>query len=168
MTPSMLQTLDKIEQQLPHLIQQQKWSSLYIDYEQPIVERLWTQYDKYRINLHKIHPCNIENSLLHPHPWPSAMKILQGTYLQQLGHETTNNLPEIDTTILMAQGSAYEMININTWHRVAPQHEPVYSIMITGAPWNRSQPKPTKTLEPLTITKEKELLEWFTTHYKLK
>lgn len=46
------------------------WSSLDIDYYPPRVERLFTDYDGYRIYLHYIHPTN-EPCLFHKHRWPS-------------------------------------------------------------------------------------------------
>lgn len=54
------------------------WNTLDINYEPPRVKRVWKQVGKYRINLHRIYKC--EKALYHPHPWPSAIRILYGTY----------------------------------------------------------------------------------------
>src|SRR5581483_10131554 len=78
MSTSLIDQLKVIERQLPKLFKGNHWHSLYVDYEPPTVERLWTDVGNCRLYLHRIHPC--EKALYHAHPWPSAIKVLSGVY----------------------------------------------------------------------------------------
>ncbi len=153
----MIETLLHIEQQIPLLLQDRSgWNSLLIDYEKPLVERLWIPYGKYRLYLHYIHPCSIDESLYHPHPSPSAMKIVQGSYLHQIGFGAGSTPPPVTQTILMTTGSSYEMTHPDNWHAIAPI-ETVLSIMIVGKPWNRWSPKAPYQLKPLSLARQEQL-----------
>lgn len=136
---------------IPHI-----WKGLDIDYEQPRVERLWTQINEDRILLHKIYPCKAP--FFHPHPWPSAVKILTGTYTMQVGYSTTLEEPPVAATVLLKQESEYEMIDRNGWHSVNPHQVPSFSIMVTGVPWRRDMPNvPEKPSKPLTAERRAQL-----------
>jgi hypothetical protein len=77
----MLDVLAQLEQALPAMLRDESiWHSLYVDYHPPTVERLWAPWRDYRAFLHRIHPCAREQALFHPHPWPSAMRVLEGEY----------------------------------------------------------------------------------------
>lgn len=128
------------------------WKSLYIDYEPPTVLRLWRTIDGggHRLYLHRILPC--ETALFHPHPWPSAVKVLEGAYEMNVGFGAGIDPPNVASTLILRPGSAYEMIDPDSWHSVRPLQRPSISIMVTGIPWKRWSPGPPpgRTLRPLT------------------
>ena len=66
------------------------WNTLDVNYHHPRVERLWTQVGTSRLMLHVIHTCETDEALYHPHPWPSAMHVLSGSYEMGLGVRTDN------------------------------------------------------------------------------
>src|SRR5579872_3987454 len=117
------------------------WDSLLIDYEKPIVERLWRQEGEYRICLHKIHPC--ETTLFfHSHKWPSAVYILSGNYLMGYGKsQEAGVMPKVEQILHMKAGDSYEMLTESEWHYVQPVQECSYSLMVTGLPFNLDEPK---------------------------
>lgn len=87
----MLELLARLKLELPDLlIDDTAWQGFYIDYHLPIVERLWRQWNEYRVYLHRIHPCKSEDALFHPHPWPSAMEIVSGAYEMIVGYGQGN------------------------------------------------------------------------------
>lgn len=125
------------------------WLSLDIDYEEPRVERLWRPFEvEYRVSLHCIHECKEGKPLFHPHPWPSAMIVLGGTYEMNVGYGEGDIPPPVATTVTLASGSSYEMIEPNGWHSVNPQGE-TWTLMVSGKPWGRTSPQSTKPLNPL-------------------
>lgn len=165
------QLLD-IETLLPELLQQESiWKSVFVDYHLPYVERLWTSItlnnQEYRIYLHRILPCNLEDCLFHPHPWPSIIKILSGEYIMQVGWGEGMKEPEIATTLILPTNTIYEMTNINAWHAVSPMKEASFSLMITGQPWDRESHKSTKILSPLNEEQKNNLLLFFKNKYYL-
>ena len=86
----MLHLLHAIEADLPLLLTNTDgWASLDIDYHPPRVERVFRDLDGARVSLHVIHPCEPEQALFHPHPWPSAMRVLSGTYEMGVGASHT-------------------------------------------------------------------------------
>ena len=164
-----------IEKQLPELLEERAaWQSMDVNYVPPRVERLWRQVDDIRICLHRIHPC--EKALIHPHPWPSAVRVIQGSYEMVVG---TGNMEQLANTqgnfsvakFILAPGSAYEMVEENSWHNVKPLNESSYSLMIMGPKYREAdridhtrygQGKSFKTLEQSAID---ELLDFFGKHY---
>jgi hypothetical protein len=83
----MLEILASVESELPRLLlDESAWSGLLIDYHPPTVERLWMGWQGHRVSLHRIHPCGPGQALFHPHPWPSAMRILSGEYEMAVGY----------------------------------------------------------------------------------
>ncbi len=158
----MLEILASAEKALPKMLRDESgWNSLYIDYYPPIVERLWRQWGDYRISLHRIHPCKPGESLLHPHTWPSAMRILSGKYRMEIGYSTTDEGPPAAATLELAADSAYEMIEPHGWHSVRPLDGPSLSIMVSGKPWNRNYPHEFPRLGPLPQDTFDKLLDDF-------
>lgn len=166
----MLDKLIVAEKMLPSLLHNTstQWKSVYVDYHPPIVERLWLDIGDIRIYLHRIHSCSKEEALYHPHPWPSAIRILEGSYEMGIGY-SNNDKPPVETlaTMILGAGSAYSMAEPDSWHYVCPLSESSLSLMVTGKPWGRSSPKPTKVLEPLNHWQASSLLEDMRKHYPL-
>lgn len=164
----MLDKLLDIETKLPALLRDQtvKWRSVLVDYHPPVVERLWLDIDDLRLYLHRIHSCSREEALFHPHPWPSAMRIVDGQYEMGVGYSSTASPPESPlTTLLVVPGTAYAMTDPNSWHYVCPVTATSLSVMITGKPWGRSSPKPGKPLQELSESMKQALIEDFARHY---
>jgi hypothetical protein len=140
------------------------WQSMMVDYERPLVERLWLQHGENRIYLHKIYPLNKslgEKAYMHIHRWPSAMKILKGVYEMEIGelHGPTSR-------IILTPGSEYEMTDPNTAHNVSPLGgKPVFSIMVTGSVYpNMDIPKkeiPSDKNQPLSAYAARRLITEF-------
>ena len=162
----MLNTLYKIEEILPDLLKDEGvWKSLYIDFK-PIVERLWTDFNGVRVYLHRIHPCKIEEALFHKHPWPSAMRIVEGTYEMGVGQKDGDQAPlEMAATIILPAGSAYEMVDPSGWHYVRPLETPTLSLMVAGPPWWPSEKKSKQELKPLSRDQRNDLLMDFCDKY---
>lgn len=159
----MLEVLRHADEQWPTLIEDSPscWTSLDVDYEPPRVERLWRALEHhpaggapldYRLYLHRIHPC--DKGLWHPHPWPSAVKVLSGRYEMGVGQSLTKYAPPSAASLVLPAGSEYEMVDPDGWHYVRPLGpEPSLSIMVTARPWHLrhlGEKKPTGTLRPLT------------------
>lgn len=166
----MFEILTSIEQILPNLLNKREiWKSVFVDYHLPFVERLWTTVEHegqtYRIYLHRILPCDIEQCLFHPHPWPSIMKILSGQYKMKVGFGEGMIEPEVATTLILPTSTVYEMTNPNSWHAVCPINDISYSLMISGLPWERPSHKSSKTLKQLEDHKENEILDFFKKYY---
>ena len=131
----MLETLRDVEKALPDLLRDANaWKSVYVDYHPPIVERLWLNWGEFRIYLHRIHPCAQGEALFHPHPWPSAMRILSGEYEMAVGYGKGEVAPPIAALMLAAGDFRYEMTDPDAWHYVRSIGEPTLSLMVTGNP----------------------------------
>lgn len=131
----MLKRLQEIEHHLPDLLNDPEgWHSKLIDYHPPKVERLWRDFDGNRILLHRIHPCLSGGALFHPHPWPSAVVVLDGGYEMGLG-QGPDEPKHPAATLLLAPGSRYEMLDPLGWHWVRPGSGPSLSLMVTGPVW---------------------------------
>jgi hypothetical protein len=162
----MLDILHRVENQLPEMLQEEaEWSSLFIDYHPPVVERLWRQWFDFRIYLHRIHPCEPGEALFHPHPWPSAMHVLDGAYEMAIGYGAGEKEPPIAARVTLCAGSEYEMTDPNGWHYVRPLDSPTMSLMIAGKPWDPSLPKSGKVLNPLAEKQKEEILAFFREYY---
>ena len=162
----MLDILSRIEQDLPRLLREESvWQSLYVDYHHPMVERLWKTWSDYRVFLHRIHPCASDQALFHPHPWPSAMRVLEGEYEMAVGFGAGLETPPV-AALMVARGDfRYEMTHPDSWHYVRPLDRPTLSVMVTGKPWARETPKLSKRLYPLAPDKVEDLLERFRALY---
>lgn len=164
----MLDKLLEIEKLLPKLLRDPSvdWKSVYVDYHPPIVERLWLDINDVRLYLHRIHTCAREEALFHPHPWPSAMRIINGEYEMGIGYSADNTPPaETLTKLIVTKGVAYSMEARNSWHYVAPVSPTSLSVMVTGKPWDRPAPKPDRLLRSLTEDEKKLLLADMQRHY---
>lgn len=136
------------------------WSTLDVDYEPPRVERLWRQVDDtVRVYLHRIHPC--ETALFHPHPWPSAVHVLSGSYEMAIGYGAGEVEPPKGATAIFEAGSRYEMVDWDCWHSVRPLGGPSLSVMVTDTPWKRWSPKAPGKLKGLPPETRSELLALF-------
>lgn len=156
----MIQKLFRVEGMLPKILRNPGlWKSLDVDYEPPRVERLWAQVNDLRVNLHRIHPC--EKPLFHDHPWPSAMRILTGSYEMAVGFGPPGDPPPEAMTLLLNAGAVYEMVHQDAWHYVMPMRVPSMTLMITGRPWERKGPVPEKDLGPLSDEAAADLLVSF-------
>lgn len=162
----MIDILFALETELPSLLADASgWKSLDITYHPPRVERLWRPWRGCRVYLHRIHPCAPHESLFHPHPWASAMRILTGTYEMDVGYGEGLVDPPIAATLQLPAGSVYEMVTRNSWHCVRPIGGPTLSVMVTGAPWDRDAPRSTEPLRPLTDEAAAALLQAFRSFY---
>lgn len=167
----LLEVLHTVEGNLKHWLNRPElWNTLDVDYEPPRVERLWTSLDdlgvpRHRAYLHRIHPC--DKPLFHPHPWPSAVRIVSGRYEMDVGSESYDDPePWVTATVILDAPSEYEMIDKSGWHSVKPIGCPSLSVMVTGPKWNRWIPKPEMKLHPLSDETKSELLTQFKHYYK--
>jgi hypothetical protein len=162
----MIEQLLAAEKDLPCLLMKDEWQSLFINYEKPFVERIWIPWNDFRLNLHIIHPCDENESFFHPHPWSSAMKIVEGIYQMKIGYGEGLVEPLTAVTCWLKSGSYYEMTNINSWHSVRPIENPVMSIMLTGKPWDRKMPKSDKVkLSCILDERKNHILSMYKKHY---
>ena len=159
----MLEHLAEVEAVLPELLQDVSgWRSLDIDYHPPRVQRLYRPWRDLRLNLHRIWPCEDHEALFHPHPWPSAVKVVSGTYRMAIGYGAGTTTPPVMATMLLRAGSSYAMTDRDAWHDVRPLGAPSLSIMLTGAPWDRPAPvTPSRPLRPMSEADIAELLAAF-------
>ncbi len=149
-----------------YLQDESRWKSVFVNYHSPFVERLWTEWGPYRVNLHRIHPCTQEEALFHPHPWPSAMKILSGEYEMAIGFSAGEIAPPVAATVVLVEGASYEMTHPDGWHFVRPIGAPAMSLMVTGKPWERSSPGKGEKLSPLSAEQKQEIFSFFRERYK--
>lgn len=156
---NMLMKLVEAEATLPQMLRDgQPWESLYIDYAQPIVERLWRQWGEYRICLHVIHAVKYGMSpLFHPHPWPSAIRVHDRYRMYQGFGPPDSPEPDVTQIINLGPGSQYTIENPNIWHAVDVPEGLSRSVMVIGPPFpeladlaaqKQSPLKARPTLEP--------------------
>lgn len=163
----MLDFLHQTEAALPELLREEgRWKSLFVNYHAPFVERLSCDWQGGRVYMHKIHPCGVEDALFHPHPWPSAMKVLQGGYEMAIGYGAGTVKPPAAVRLMLGAGSEYEMTHPDGWHYVRPINRPSFSLMVTGNPWVRESPKSDKQLFELPAQKRFEILQFFRSVYE--
>lgn len=135
----------------------QPWNTVDVTYDKPHVRRLWRQDGDDRICLHEIDPCGPEDPFFHPHPWPSAMVVVSGTYEMQVGYAEGTLAPPVASRVILSAGSCYEMADENQWHSVRPLGGPSLSVMLSGKPTGRLMPKhpsaPQQTLDAETVAR---------------
>lgn len=164
----MLDALAQLELTLPAmLLNDSMWQSVDVDYHPPRVERLWAHWQSYRVYLHRIHPCEREQALFHPHPWPSAMRVLDGEYEMAIGFGPGMEEPPVAALMISRGDFRYEMTHPDSWHYVRPIGVPTLSVMLTGKPWVRESHKSSKPLRPLSPEQIAELLRLFRARYPL-
>jgi hypothetical protein len=162
----MLDVLARLEHALPAMLQEESiWQSLYVDYHPPTVERLWTPWREYRAYLHRIHPCERGQALFHPHPWPSAMRVLEGEYEMAVGFGPGMEEPPVAALMIASGDFRYEMVHRDSWHYVRPIGGLTLSVMVTGGRWDRESHKSGKPLRPLGAGQVAELLRLFRARY---
>lgn len=166
-TLSMLAALEAIEKNLSEWLVEDDWNTLNINYHPPFVKRVWGYWDTCRVSLHKIYPCKEGEALFHPHPWPSAVRILSGRYEMAIGFGSGNETPPVAAKLILPAGTTYEMTHPNGWHYVRPLDEPSFSLLVTANPWKRSSSK-VEDLQPLSDSDKKEILKFFREKYPKK
>jgi hypothetical protein len=162
----MIKRLKEIEknQILDLLNQPEIWKSKLIDYEPPIVERVYTQLEDYRLSLHFIHPC--EESLVHPHVWESGMHIIEGEYEMALYYPDENDILQEVSKIITKGDFYYEMLNRKAQHYVKPIGGICTTVMLTGLPiWKENDMIVNKVLEDLSETRKLEILNYYKKYY---
>lgn len=132
--------LAQVEAELPKMLNDEdRWQDLVVTYHPPLVERLWTQYDdEHRVLLHRVHHVDDEHGdpLWHNHPWPSIVKVIQGSYTMMVGTwESGEQEPDPRFHFELVEGCVYEMPDQFSWHDVNPLGGTSLSIMITGKPF---------------------------------
>lgn len=185
----MIETLKQIErEQILNILSQDisKYKTLYVDYEHPYVERLQFNLDDgYRLFFHVIHKCKTEEALYHPHPWPSVMHILKGTYETGISYsedeEHYKNTETGELNSIIAQNEVakfiidgynplgiayYEMLNRKGWHYVRPIDDVCHTVMLTHTPWYKGN-KATKVLQPLSEERALQIQKWFRNKYEI-
>lgn len=135
----MLDTLEDVMQKLPEMVKDiTLWDSLIINRRKPFTYRAFHILNNgVRICLHKFDPCERHDAFFHPHPWPSAMRVMRGKYRMEVGASPDYNKPPMTVmeTVLSA-GSTYSSDEPNFWHSVQPL-ETCYSVMVNSAPWSK-------------------------------
>ncbi len=167
----MLDVLAKAEMEIrPLLDRAEDWHSIDVDYHDPRVERVWRQWGEHRISLHVIHPCKgNEDPLFHPHPWPSAMVVIDGVYEMTVGYSETQEPPAVACKMVASTSLGqrtcafrYEMTEPHGWHAVRPLGGCCWTMMVSGRPWGRAPVEvPTKKLVPLEPVRVEEILDKF-------
>lgn len=147
----MIDYLHEVEQKLPALLYSlDDWQTRFVTYEKPHVERLVRQDGLNRIYLHRILWCDREDAYFHTHPWPSAMRILEGSYEMQFGHREGEHPYDAASTqrlvsagrVIMQAGNEYEMTHVDAAHSVQPLTPFTLSLMVTGPVWAGSRTAP--------------------------
>jgi len=141
----MLGTLHRIEKMLPALLKDEgAWLSKKIDYSPPVVDRLYRDIELdgvgHRVYLHRIYEC--ERAFFHPHPWPSAIRVIGGpgsSYEMGVGFGSNDrhDPPPLAARLIVERGMEYEMCHPDGWHYVKIIGQPSVSLMVSGPVWER-------------------------------
>jgi hypothetical protein len=133
----------RARQALPDLLKEDisTWKSMYITYEYPHVQRLWKTFENdARVYLHIIEsiPQHKRDAgakpFFHPHPWPSAVMLLNGAY--RMGLRGQWGPSDQLKWMVLQEGSSYEMPHPDDMHFVDPIDYEVMSLMVTGKPYD--------------------------------
>lgn len=135
--------LDKLNEALlllPSILNDRNaWDSLIVNRRKPHTYRVFTTLPNgLRLCLHKFDPCHTHEAFSHPHPWPGAFVLLQGSYKMSVGYSCMgreDERPVNVSTFILKKHSSYEIVNPLTWHSVIPL-ETTYTVMINGEPWS--------------------------------
>ena len=179
----MIEILKQIENDeiLGLLANRDNFKSIDIDYHPPRVERIWTQLREYRLCFHVLHPCNTEEALYHPHPWPSVIHQLHGEYEMGITHsknkefhlsnnsgQWNDHLRGQEACKIQTSGSMYyEMMDLNGFHYVRPITK-CMSVMLMDKPFvspSAYKNPPTKKLKELSEVRIEQIRLWFYDHY---
>lgn len=162
--------LARAERMLPRFLASlDGWTSLDVNYQPPRVERLWRQMGDERMFIHRLHPCAEHEVLFHPHGWPSEMLVIDGTYRMLVGSGEGVQPPvvvlDLEFEATPQWPLRYKMDHPNGWHAVIPVGGPVYTLMVTGMPWQREIPVVSREasgiLSPLSQEAQVDLLKAF-------
>lgn len=138
---TMLKALSEALLRLPAIMERRsEWTSLIVNRRKPWTYRASSNFEhegrKFRVCLHRFEVCDEEESFLHPHPWPGAFAIIQGSYIMGVGYSKDRlSKPDEVVKTVLAPGSRYAITNPLTWHSVTPLEE-CYTVMVNGEPWN--------------------------------
>lgn len=157
------------------------WESLDIDYHPPRMEQLWWPWKgaTHRIHLHRIHRCEGQAAYRHTHPWPAAMKVLEGSYMMPLFYGAGSHPDHEIAKVVLPAGAEYEMCHPDSWHATIPLTPVTLSVMVTGPVWTQDEslwegkwrgepipPPPNKgPLDKMTEPMKADLLEAFRRHF---
>lgn len=139
-TPSpgmMLQLLRNVIVMLPEWLDDaSNWDSLIVNRRKPFTYRVFRKWHDLRVCLHKFDVCHTHESFPHPHPWPGAFAILEGSYKMDLfiSRDREDTYPAHVSRVLLNEGSSYEIVDPMVWHTVTPLQS-TYTVMINGEPW---------------------------------
>jgi hypothetical protein len=162
----MIQKLKNIEkdQILDLLDKPEIWKTKLIDYEPPIVERVYTTIGDCRLSLHWIHPCT--EALVHPHVWESGMHIIEGTYEMGLFYPDGEGMLQEVSKIICYENFYYEMMNRKAEHYVKPIGDICKTVMLTGQPiWKENDMIVNKALVDLSEERKGEILNYYKKYY---
>lgn len=153
----MLEKLYEGLELLPSLLKERDaWDSLIVNRRKPYTYRVFTTLPNgLRLCLHKFDPCHTHEAFSHPHPWPGAFVILNGSYKMNVGYSCMgrkDNHPAEVISLILKKYSCYEIIDPCTWHSVIPL-EPTYTVMVNDVPWNTD----TQAHTAVRTTKGKDL-----------
>ena len=120
----------------------EEWDSLIINKREPHTHRVFRSLpDGTRVCLHRFSHCDEDDAFAHPHSWPAEFFILHGYYTQYLYQaqdlESIPLLNSPNSVHLHCPGSYYKIDNPLTWHKIVPQSDYVYTIMLSGQPWEQ-------------------------------
>lgn len=119
------------------------WDTLVVNKREPHTYRAFMFWRGLRVCLHRFDGCSPTTAFYHPHPWPAAFQVLQGEYQMDVVYAPdTRSAPPTTrpaVTLVLTEGSRYEMLNPLAWHRVVPLTPHVYSVMVNGPAWPESQ-----------------------------
>ena len=181
----MAAVLHATEPFIPELLkEQQRWHSLYIDYEPPHLMRLWTQLGLVRINLHDFLPADVIDAaaheeesqninLYHPHPWAAAFRIHDGAYNQWFGYAKVPGIdrpPPRTRYVRQKAGDVYAMNDPLEWHQVIPlPAQAVSTTMVTYRPrdWSQKIAPPATPQRKLIETEKSFMFSHFGGFYPL-
>ena len=134
----MLSVLDDVLKSLPALLDDASgWDSLIVNRRKPSTYRVFRYLDNgLRVSLHKFDPCATHEAYPHPHPWPGAFTVLEGSYRMWVGFtpDLESREPITVTETILTAGSRYEITEPRTWHSVTPLEE-CWTVMVNGLPW---------------------------------
>lgn len=157
-----------IQNRMPFFLEKNpvdKWESLVCDDLKPRMERLKIRYDNnYVINIHRTFSCLPEEACYHTHPAPMWVKLYRGRYELRLGYGKES--PGICSSSLLLPGCAYSMELPHTWHYHRALDDYTITLAIEGENFREQQygqPRPSKSLRPLTEEEQKNLYSEFTT-----
>jgi hypothetical protein len=151
------------------------WQCLDMNEHQPRVERMWRPFsdeqsgEEFHLLLHCIHPCDPAEAMPHPHLWPSIVQVLGGNCRVVVGRSSGIDTPEVilhaSPSVRMESTCVYVMDHPNGWYVIIPENGPVYTIMLTEMPSDRSIPRVIEqarcTLPELDRERQLELLQKF-------